>query len=71
MGFYYSKPPCKGCENRHEKCHTVCPEYAEWAKSRKEIEEKARTKYQQDYDVDSYIIKGSMKNRRRNNRKGW
>lgn len=23
--------PCKDCHERHEKCHSSCPEYKEWA----------------------------------------
>lgn len=68
MGFIYSKPPCKGCEDRHTRCHSECAEYIEWSNSRQEAEAKARMKYDAESSVVGYQIDGLIKGGRRKRR---
>lgn len=61
-------PPCKGCEDRHAKCHTTCPEYIEWNESRQAVKQKAYKRYVSDSEADNYrdkIIGKCKKHRRR------
>ena len=69
MGFVYSKPPCKECEDRHSKCHSQCSEYRDWSNSRKEVEVKARKKYETEKEMVDYFFTGLKKGTRRK-RKG-
>lgn len=57
-----STPPCKGCENRHAKCHAKCAEYSEWSKQRQEEKEKAYKKYKDENIADEYFYDGLYKN---------
>ena len=68
MGFVYVKPPCKECEDRHARCHLHCSEYIEWSKSRKDIETKARKKWETEHDIENYFFTGLEKGSRRKRR---
>ena len=65
MGFIYSKPPCKGCEDRHTGCHSKCPNYIEWDRTRKEAEAKARKSYEAEHDAVGYMMSEVAKRRRK------
>lgn len=39
--------PCKGCENRHERCHTECEEYGQY---KEELAEFRRKRYGKRWD---------------------
>ena len=49
------KCPCKGCENRHLKCHSKCESYIEWAAYDKKQKEMARAQKQYDYSENYYL----------------
>ena len=60
-----SKPPCKGCEDRHERCHTKCPDYIEWQKSRASEEKKARREFMNNKLINDYQLGKIEKNKKR------
>lgn len=46
----YKNPPCGGCEERYEACHTECGRYIQW----KEEARKVREKIRQERMIDQY-----------------
>lgn len=38
------KPPCKGCEKRHEHCHMHCESYLEFQNENKRLKEERERK---------------------------
>ena len=68
MGFTKPKPPCKGCEDRHTRCHTECPDYIEWNRTRQEIEAKCRRAYEADNEAKDYTLTEVAKNKRKYHR---
>ena len=56
------KAPCKGCKDRkiidNKSCHSWCEKYNEWARTQRELKEKALEKLR--IDKDSYSIRESM-----------
>ena len=70
-----SNAPCRGCENRHAKCHAKCEEYGEWSKQRQAEKEKAYKAYKDDKIADEYFYDGVYKSidkrRKERRRGGW
>ena len=58
-------PPCRGCENRHERCHTKCPEYIEWNEKRQAKREIAYKNRRLEAEADEYQISRSEKYHKR------
>lgn len=61
----HSAPPCKGCEDRNEKCHSNCWEYREWSENRRAKEDSARRQYFNEKRVTDYLIESAEKKKRR------
>ena len=57
--------PCKGCENRHSKCHTTCPDYIEWSEAHKEIKNNAIKQKNMERDMFEFQMSGAVKVNRR------
>lgn len=61
------KAPCKGCEERHQGCHSSCPRYAEY-KILHEVEkaqiQKEKDMYGSLYDSRSRQVMKALKKRR-------
>ena len=60
--------PCSAvngdCPKRKVNCHAKCPEYADYRKWLDELNEKRK-----DYDTYAYIIKSTLKRRKKRNEK--
>jgi hypothetical protein len=55
---------CKGCEDRHEGCHTTCEIHKEYRKDMDEQKKNKRLKR----EIEVYLIQQSLKNKRRKRR---
>lgn len=46
--------PCKDCQKRHPNCHSTCPGYLEYKKTREEIYKKRAEAYAVDPELKVY-----------------
>lgn len=60
-------PPCMGCGDREEGCHSSCKAYSEWAKAEKIKRDDVRRKKNVELMKDEYVkvSRRKMKRRRR------
>jgi hypothetical protein len=58
--------PCKGCEERHQACHSTCEKYKEW----KVWWDAGRQRARDDADVHGARVRSTMNTMTRDWRKG-
>lgn len=57
---WFNVSPCKGCSDRHRKCHATCEKYFEYRKGLDEIAKRA----QEEAATRSYIKMAVIKTKR-------
>ena len=60
-------PPCYQCEDRHMHCHASCPRYAKYKEDRQIEYKKMYETYSKEHDVESFVIKQMIKQKKRRN----
>ncbi len=63
-----SNAPCKGCDDRHHRCHVDCPEYRDWSDYHKQIKANAIKTMNANIDILDYQIKNVQRSKKNHSR---
>lgn len=63
-----SDDPCYECNKRTIGCHSKCDEYIEWAKKRREVNEKISTDRKLNALVIGHVVNSIRRNRKHRHR---
>ena len=62
--------PCKGCTERHPKCHSECERGIAWKKAHEEQRERMNTMKAHEWDDGTFVVKVQEKAKRRKRDEG-